>query len=263
MGDITIVYSGGVQNTKQGESLGGFPSPVEVGDEKNNLYSNVTSRQSTQGSTDYRCFYVFNDGDKAKYDVTLFIEYLNEIGSSIDLGMLLQNEIQRVAFSGGPTGGQFRLSIQGVLTDWIVWNSDGTALAAAIQNAITDKVTTCTVTNPTTDTFNITFTGDYKNKAISLISVIKSSLTPSGVDAQVTRLQSGSPINTIAPDTGNALIIPTGVPFFQPLNPGVNVGTISPAEGFPVWVKRTVAAGFGAVDKDGFTLKLKTVGTLV
>lgn len=259
-----IVYSGGGQNDEQKNSLGGFPSPVEINDDKNNLFDNVTPKQTSEGHTDYRCFYVFNDGVDAQYTVTVFIEYLNEVGATVNLGVLLQNEVQRLTFAGTPTGGTFKLSIQGTLTDPITWNSDGDVLAAAIQSAIEDKITTCTVVNSGTNIFTITFTGVYQNKALSAMSANTSLLTPLGtISATVTRIQYGSPINTIAPDTGDARIVPTGVPFFQPLSPGVEIGTISPSEGFPVWVKRTVEEGFDAVENDGFKLHLKTVGTLV
>lgn len=251
--DINAVLSGGTQNTEQQASLGGFPSSVEPGSGVNNLYNNVTSQQTTQGWTDYRCLYIFNDSEEIRYGVNVSIEYLTEIGAEIQLGLVLQNEVQSIQFSPAPTSGTFKIAIHGFESETITWDSDTSVLAENIQSAI-ESFTECSVSVPTggTHLYRITFGGIMGNKSLSSMTVEDSTLTPSPT-ITIKKVTSGSPINTIAPDTGDQVIAPTGITFFDAITPIV-VGKLLPAEGFPLWFKRTVEAGFGNLDEDGFRL---------
>jgi hypothetical protein len=262
--DINIVFSGGVQNTTQIDSLGGFPSPVSPTDNKNNLFNNISPRQTTQGWTDYRCLYVFNDNNDLRYETKVFIEYLSEIGATIYLGLLLQNDVQKLDFTANvPTGGTFTISIHGMKSDTITWDSSTTTLATRIQEAIS-AVVECTVAVPTPGThiYTITFQGILGNKALTSMSVTDNALTPS-VSPSITKVTTGSPINTIAPDIGDEKTVPTGIPFITTLTPGTLIGTLFPSEGFPVWIKRVVAPGFEAVEEDGFKLHINATGILL
>lgn len=256
--DINIVLSGGTQNTDQRDSLGGFPSPVPPGDGKNNLFNNVTPRQTTQGWVDYRCLYVFNDSEDARYSVNTYIVYLNEVGATVQLGVLLQNEVQSLNFNTIPTGGSFTISVQGLKSDTITWDGDPGVLAERIEEAIS-AVTDCSVTVPTAGThvYHIEFQGILGNKALSTMSVTDNVLLPSPISPITARVTYGSPINTVAPDIGDEKIAPTGIAFSTPLAPGLHIGKLSPSEGFPVWVKRIVTPGFEAVEDDGFELKVE------
>jgi hypothetical protein len=261
MSDINLVFSGGVQNTGQKDSLGGFPSALPPGDGKNNLFDNVTAKQTTQGWTDYRCMYVFNDNDNIRFDLTLYISYLSEIGATVSLGLLLQNEVQSIRFTDVPTGGTFTISVQGLKSDTITWNDNPTILAANMETAI-KAFTDCSVTSSGSNTYQITFKGRMSNKALTTLSITDNALTPGSINPVIAKVTMGSPINTIAPDTGDQKTPPTGIPFTTPLTPGVLIGTLFPSEGFPVWVKRIVPPGFEAVEEDGFELILKASGTL-
>jgi hypothetical protein len=254
--NINFVYSGGTQNTSQDKSLGGFPSPVSIANIKNNLFGDITPRQTTQGVTDYRCIYIFNDDSDLKHNVTIFVEQLDSLITDIQLGFLQQNSVQRLQFSTAPTSGSFTISVQGLKSGVISWNNDPDVLATSIQTAI-QTVTDCSVTVTTEGDFdfNITFKGVLGNKAIESISVTDNNLSPDTTPT-ITQVTSGSPINTVAPDTGIDMVAPTGVPFVSATYPGVSIGTIYPSEGFPLWIKRTILPSFDQVEGDGFKLHL-------
>jgi hypothetical protein len=262
--DISMVFSGGTQNAKQQDSLGGFPSPIPPTDDKNNLFNNVTAQQTTQGWVDYRCIYVFNDNEDINYDASIYIEYLDDVGADVQLGFLLQNEVQSLNFSTIPTGGTFTITIQNLKSTTITWDSDPVILAARIQTAI-QTVTDCTVSilNAGAHLYHITFDGILGNKSLSALSITDNNLTPSPINPVVAKITNGSPINTIAPDIGDEKIPPTGILFSASVAPGIFIGTLFSAEGFPVWVKRTVTAGFEAVENDGFNLKIEMTGESV
>lgn len=265
MSDITIVYSGGSQNTGQEGSLGGFPSLVEIGDEINNIFDNITPQQTTLGKTDYKCFYIFNDSAYLKYEITLYSDFLSEDGSTIYVGLLFQNEKQKLKFIGNPNGGTFQISIQGFTTQAIIWDVDNAVTAYSIKVAL-DNLSggDCTVSVVEPDTFLITFSGDLRFKSLSNLSVTNNQLTPLGtITETINKTQIGSPINTVAPDTGDTKTLPTSIPFSTIFYPGLIAGVLYPAEGFPIWIKRFVPENSTAIENDGFNLHLKTVGTTI
>ena len=254
--NINLVYSGGLQNTSQKNSLGGFPSPVAITENKNNLFDDITSQETTRGFQDFKCIYVFNDDTKVSYTTTIYIEYLSDIGATIELGLLQQNAIQNLNFPQTVTGGTFNINIQGQETPSISWNGDPNVLGASIETAI-KTITDCSVevVTPGQTNYNITFSGVMKNKFIADM-LITNNLLPSGVTPGVSSVQSGSPINTVAPETLNT-VLPFGINFIEVLSPGIVIGTLNSAEGFPLWVKRTLPAGFEAVEGDGYNLHIK------
>lgn len=257
--ELTIVYSGGQQNTKADNSLGGYPSPISILENKNNLFDDVSSKETTQGKTEYRCFYVFNDNDYFKIDTSIYIEYIKEDGVSVYVGLLQQNAVQSLEFTSLPTSGTFTLTVQGLKSDVITWSSNTTTLASNIQTAL-QAVTDCSVSY-SSGKYNITFEGVLQNKALTIMSITDNNLSPA-VTPTIAHVTFGSPINTIAPDTGNENTAPTGVTFMSMLTSTL-IGTLYPSEGFPIWIQRVVAAGFDSVEGDGFIFHVKRDGTLL
>lgn len=257
--DIILVYSGGTQNAIQQNSLGGFPSPVEVdNEEKNNLFNDISPRQTTLGVTDYRCLYIFNDDSTRRMEVTLFFSYLNDVGASMRLGFLQQNAVQSLSFPVLATSGTFTLTIQGLTTSVINWDNDSDVLAENIETAI-QTITDCEISAVSPFSYNITFKGVLGNKSLTTMSVTNNNLEPIGtIVPTVQQVTTGSPINTIAPDTGLENLSPTGVPFLNVLTPGIQIGTLFPSEGFPLWFKRSIDPGFDPVEGDGFNLHIKS-----
>lgn len=256
--DIILVYSGGTQNSIQQNSLGGFPSPVEVpNNEKNNLFNDIRPQQTTLGVTDYRCLYIFNDHLTRSFDVTVFFSYLNEIGATMRLGFLQQNAVQSLRFTDLATSGTFTLTIQGLESSTITWDNDSNVLADNIEAAL-QTVTDCTVDVVSPFYYNITFKGILGSKSLTDMSVTDNNLEPYGtIIPTVSQVVRGSPINTVAPDTGFENLSPTGIPFANVVVPGVEVGTLFPSEGFPLWFKRSIEPGFDPVEGDGFNLHIK------
>lgn len=265
MVNINLVYSGGVQNEDPNSSLGGFPSPTPVvNNMKNNLFDDVSPQETTQGRTDYRCLYVFNDNPDIKFAIKLYFEYLDDIGATVQLGFFSQNAVQSLKFNEIPSGGTFTITVQGLKSDTITWDNDVDVLATNIQTAI-QSVSDClvSVVTPGQFIYNITFKGVLGNKSLTLLSVTDNNLTPGVITFTVQQILPGSPINTVAPDTGFENLQPNGIPFFSILAPGVEIGTLYPSEGFPVWVRRVVSPGFEAVEGDGFIMHTDAVGTSV
>jgi hypothetical protein len=48
-GNIAFVLSGGTANTDPNESLGGLPSPVQIDDQIDNLFDDVTEQEAGDG----------------------------------------------------------------------------------------------------------------------------------------------------------------------------------------------------------------------
>lgn len=254
---ISLVYSGGAQNTNPDRSLGGFPSPTSINTNKNNLFDDVSPTETSQGKIDYRCLYIFNDDTDFSHQITIFVEYLKEPGATIEFGVIIQNAVQGINFSPAPPGGDFRISIQEFETDVITWNNDSTVLASNIQNAL-NSITQCSVSVVSQYNYRITFMGILGNKSLSTLSITHNTL---GMTPTVSQVTVGSPINTVAPDTSIESVVPTGISFVSAEFPGVTIGTLNPSEGFPLWFKRTITAGFDPVEGDGFVLKTNTITT--
>lgn len=59
---VAFRLSGGAANTNHANSLGGAMSTTAAS--SNALFDTVTAGEASAGDTEYRCFYVFNDGDQ-------------------------------------------------------------------------------------------------------------------------------------------------------------------------------------------------------
>ena len=59
---IAFRLSGGAGNTNPAASLGGAMSSTAAS--ANTLFDTVTAGEASAGDTEFRCFYVFNDGDQ-------------------------------------------------------------------------------------------------------------------------------------------------------------------------------------------------------
>jgi hypothetical protein len=55
--------SGGASNSDPAASLGGVISSTEIAAGDNNLFDDVSGQETTDGMTDYRGVYVYNEGD--------------------------------------------------------------------------------------------------------------------------------------------------------------------------------------------------------
>lgn len=267
--DISLVLSGGSGNQAPNSALGGSPSATPVASSAlNNLFADVTPEQATVGLEDYRCLYLFNDGEQPVYNLNLWIDSQLEGGSSVEIGIEEQNESQRITISGATvTGGSLTVSYLG-FTVTTSYNPDLGVWASNLQdglNSLKDdngvellrQTVVRAQNNGSTLIFDVTFTGLDGKRDHELIQIADNNLTPTVNTSVVLTLQ-GSPINTIAPAIDVATTPPGGVAFFaySSILPIV-IPKLSPADGFPFWVKRVTPAGTESTNVDGFTLRAK------
>ena len=107
--NISFVLSGGASNINPNNSLGGDPSSTSInGGLLNNLFDDVASYESENGNEDYRCIYVFNDGETTVWDMKLWADSITEGNVQIKLGIESSNEKQRITIIGA-TGGILEL----------------------------------------------------------------------------------------------------------------------------------------------------------
>lgn len=267
---ISVVLSGGTVNINPNAALGGDPSssPITTGI-LNNLFDDVSPEESRDGHEDYRCIYLFNDGDSTIYVIKVWILEDFTDGSTMELGIESRDETQRITLSGGVcTGGSLELSYKGQ-TFTINYNADLGVWATQLQTALNNLTDTegdnffrsVSVTAQTagsaTIIFDVKFSGQDGKRNHDRLEVVNNNLTPNGViEVFISAPSEGSPINTIAPEINVEVTPPGGVGFFaaSELSP-IELPKLAPEEGFPLWIKRVTTAGVQAKERDGFKLR--------
>lgn len=246
--DISLVLSGGSSNTLASDSLGGDPSFKAISNEMNNLFDDNTSNQIDSGYTDYRCIYIFNDGDSAFYNVYVYISNETTDGADINIGVSTSlTDTQRIKIVNGllVTSGSINLSYSGNSVV-IPHNSDLSVWSSNFENQFNSidplSGVNCSFNISGNDVFfEISFLDLDDNKYHDTISLVSNSLV--GVDPSVviTKLIDGGPINTVATEIGFATNEPASVSFDSyTISNKLFIGTLYPNEGFPLWFKRTV-----------------------
>jgi len=134
--DISLVLSGGTNNLNPNLSLGGNPSSLRVtSDNLNNLFSDISPEEAEVGKEDYRCLYLFNDGTDFVYDIQIWMVSEVEGGADVEIGLQIQDEVQRITLTGGVTGGSFQISYDNhIITS--TFNSDLGVWATNLQTSL-------------------------------------------------------------------------------------------------------------------------------
>lgn len=255
--DISIVLSGGSSNTNPALSFGGQPSSHAVGTTLNNLFTNVTAAQAQSGYTDYRCIYVFNNNSTdVFYNVSVSLQSQIAGGSTITIGVLARNEVQRIAINGSPTGGNLVLKYENALSPQINWDNTPSVFAVNLQAGLngTAGLSQVSCAHSSGSNYTITFTGDDGNRNQNLLVVDTNALTPSVPNPTMSTITEGGPRNDIAQSTGNVATTPTGVVF---TSGSITIATLRAEEGFPLWLKRVTPAGSAALPSDSATLQIQ------
>lgn len=271
--DISVWLSGGASNINPNQSLGGDPSisPI-VNNTLNNLFDDVTAEEALDGIENYRCIYIFNDGDTTIWNVKLFIFADEAAGASMEIGIYERNESQRLTITGASPSltGKIVLSYSGNSFD-LFYNPNISIMASDLQTALEELVKdeetgekffkSVTVTAQGTaenNIFDIKWDGKDGKRSFESIVLASNQLTPStGVTVSLSTIQNGSPINTIASSIGNETTPPGGVGFFAAtLASPITISFLAPDDALPLWIKRTVIAGTAAVENDQFTLRI-------
>jgi hypothetical protein len=262
LSDIEFFLSGGPTNSDPNKSLGGLPSSFLVLGTTNNLFSDLTSEQATSGKTDYRCFYVFNkSGSDSLYDTQVYFSSLAGVGSSIRMGFYKTTEVQRLTVIGPVSSGKLVLNYNGTNFD-AAWGSSAgnfeTSLQAGLRSSGAPGVLVSTTNQGNTHQFTISFSGESDNRSHPILQIANNQLVSADAPiASISRITEGSPINSVAPTLSLDTVPPTKVYFSSSDESSkIQIGTLRPGDGVPVWVKRTVPAGTAYAERDYFTFKI-------
>jgi len=261
--DISMVLSGGSTNSIAENSIGGEPSNTVIGSGINNLFNDLSSAEVESGSIDYRCFYVFNDHElETLYDAKIYISSQASGGSDILLGLKRDNDIQSIHVSSTDpiTSGTMTFLLEGneiVLgysPDMGIMRQDlEDAINSYIGYDVTVSVSALTDYN---FSFSITFSG-YKYFDLMVYSA-NDLVTAGTITIDIQKNTDGGPVNTFAEEIANSLITPNGVVFQQAtsIDNGIEVASLRPGEGFPIWVKRIITPNASSLQNDNFIFVL-------
>lgn len=259
---INFYLSGGPNNIDPNSSLGGMPSKYPVTPSSiNNLFDNVTTEQAKIGNIEYRCFYLFNDSeDKYLYNASAYLIQTSQEGATVEIGVKNRTDVQRIKIIGSVTSGSLKFGYEDSLftINWTNLNDFINDLTYEL-NSLPELsgVTVQGTGSGSSYTINVTFGGDADNKNHELLSMVENNLVGSP-QVQISKVSEGSPINTISIQTNFSELKPNNIDFYETnINERINLGKISPGDGCPIWIKRTITAGnIDAIEGDGFIFKL-------
>jgi hypothetical protein len=258
---ISFVLTGGSSNIDPDSSLGGNPSNRSIASGLlNNLFSDVSTDQNESGYEDYRCIYIWNDSTDS-FEISLWTTEEPDVGSNITVGILSQNEIQRIVISPIPTSGSFILMYGG---EQAVCEYDINSLGQNVQNALNGLSSLngviVTQTNSTSIVLDVKFAGEDGIKSHPLLTSLQDinhSLFPDASIA-ISLIQQGYPVNTIPELLSESTTAPVNVSFTETSSTyPIIIPKLNPEDGFPLWVKRSTIAGTISKSNDGFVLKIK------
>lgn len=263
---INFYLSGGSNNNNPNLSLGGMPSKYAIAlSGTNNLFDNVTAEQAKNGNIEYRCFYIFNDSvDKYLYNCSTYLIQTGSEASNVELGIHQNNDVHKIQISGQVNSGSLKLGYEDEIFQ-VNWNGNLADFAENIEYELNslpylNDVYVQATGGGTSRSINITFGGEDGNKNHELIKIIENNLLygSSAPTISVTKTSEGSPINSIAIQTNFTELAPNNIQFYTTdVDERISLGKLSPGDGCPVWVKRTINSNNAdAVEGDGFIFKL-------
>lgn len=272
--DISFVLSGGSINSDPALSLGGDPSDFPITENLNSVFSDVTPALSRSGLTDYRCIYVFNNNSTySLHNTIIYIQY-SPSGAAMSIGLPTATDIQKITIVGDPDPSGNMAITYDTITQIVPYVSDLGSWQDAIQNALNGMVDPisglpvlsgvvvlgsyipATLNSAPRTTFVVRFLGDDNNKNHPLLS-IENNLGGDTLPITVDKIQQGGPINAIASPIGSATIVPGGITFTMPSeDTPIVLGTLKPAEGFPIWIKRVTSVNPTALENDTLILTI-------
>lgn len=239
--DILFLLSGGSLNQSSSRSIGGLPSTFKIKDGLDNLFPDITLDQQKNGLQDFRCFYINNNTQNVINNLKIWIDRENN-GARIDLGANLQKDTQFLFVDDKHPQGSFFLTytteINNVTieenTKDIEW-TDGKSVSKVIETEL----------NQLTGLTGVKCTQKASSKDHSFTIVFpkgrSQALLKSGGDLkmEITRLLTGGPTNTIAPNIGSPNTPPVNVIFNSHLKgQPLNIGNFLPTDISPIWIRR-------------------------
>lgn len=263
--DIVLVLTGGSGNSNPNLSLGGEPSATPITGVLNNLFDNISEATALSGQVDYRCIYLFNNNSIDNfYNVKLYLDSIVGSNTNVQLGITSIDEKQTITITGPVTGGSFTVTFavpgnEAQTINPVAYNPDpslwGGNLQAVINSIPFLSGAEVVVSGDfSARVFNIKF-ADSRNHDLTAVDVF--GLTGGSITGSVAKVAGGSPINAIPPLLDVATTPPAGVAFFSPtIASPIEIGTLHPEEGLPIWIKRNSPASAVPASGDGFTLKI-------
>ncbi len=259
--DISFLLSGGSTNLNPDLSLGGPPSSNPVAGNLNSLFRDVTPEEATAGLVEYRCFYISNSSESETLRGAAVQTSVQATGGAfVDLGVSRATESQRIEISGGVSSGsaEFRLGDASFSGAWSgSAESFRTSLLESLSSAGLGDVVV-ERSSGSTDVFTLFFSGSLDNKSHPLVELVDSSLSgESSVSISISRVTTGSPINTVAPLVPTRSTPPAGVTFLTTsASSKITIGNLGPGDSMPVWIRRTTPAGTEFKEGDSVTIRL-------
>lgn len=269
--DITIVLSGGSVNLDPSLSLGGDPSysPIPNG-VINNLFADIPAERIGDLET-YRCIYICNDGDTTIWNLETWIQQTGNDGSEMEIGILENNELQRITINNSVSGGNLVLTYKNINFIWnynnnlAIWANNLQNLLEGLENPsdstkifrnVTVNAQNIVASNQII--FDINWSGKDAKRSLEQIEINANQLQPSGINVFVATSRNGSPINTIAQQLDAETTTPSNVGFFVASSSSpIVLPKLEPAECFPLWIKRYVPQQTAAKADDGFSLAIR------
>lgn len=259
--DIVFTLSGGSANVNPSLSLGGDPSAQPILGVTNNMFEDVSQELATEGYTDYRCFYVFNNNSlDSMFEAVAYIKSQIALGSSVQIGVAKETDAQRIIVSGTVSGGSFTIAYEGnnaVVNhhgDLATWANN--LIAALNISTELSGMSASTSGGGGSVTFDLLFQGDDDNRNHSLLTVVSNDLGGDN-SIYISKTLEGSPINAIPAAVDFSTIAPNGVIFVDASNiEPITLGTLKALDGVPIWIKRITPAAADPVITDGFTVAI-------
>jgi hypothetical protein len=232
--DITFVLSGGSSNANPYLSLGGDPSGYPISGTLNNLFDNVTMEEATAGDMDYRCIYVFNDHTTdALYETRIYLENQVSGGSTIEIGVWKNTDVQKLSFLGTPNSGYFLVTYETHQVQ-VNYSPDFAVIGQNLQSALNglDVLSGVQVIMKTTPNlqYTVRFAGNDDNRRHPILQLDNFMGGVSSI--AVSKLSYGSPINAIASQVANEHTNPSGITFSSPTATApIYLGTLHAGDG--------------------------------
>lgn len=262
LNQISLVLSGGSNNSNPQSSIGGSPSSFPILNGLNNLFSNLTTEEATVGKIDYRCFYIFNDSEQDAFlDVSLYIYSQVLGGSSVQIGIARETDVQKIEIIGQVNSGSLILKYeqQEITVDW-----DGSAsnfsnnLVEAFSSIDILGIEANGTTTGSLSSILIYFKGDSDNRNHEKLELFENNLEgPDKPIVSIKKIAEGQPINSIAPQIAVDTVIPSKVTFYATsASEKLSIGNLKPGDGIPIWIKRTTEPNTDFQENDNFILKI-------
>lgn len=263
---IQFRLSGGQNNSNPSLSIGGPISNFPVVGTINSVFKDVSKEEAASGKTDYRCLYIVNESQNdTLFDASIAIDSQGSGGSSVQIGISNQNEIQEIEIKGTPESGNLvlRYGQKVFQANWIsphhfadhlIELLDLPGLRSQIAIAMPMMVPGSNVIPLSLIVIGIEFADNQSKRNHPKLEIIENNLI--GINkpiVNVTKNVEGKPTNSIAPLISSDTTPPTGVTFS---NQPILIGDLKPGDRTPVWFKRITPPNTTFSDKDFFVLRL-------